>query len=57
MKWMALLPTLLLTACFSTNNDLLESPQVTVVPAPKNIIEPVSDNTSIDVTTTTIAYI
>ena len=56
MKWITLLLTLLLLNCSSVSTEVLESPQVTVVPAPniKSILIP-NDN-AIDVTHNAVTY-
>ena len=53
MKWMALLLTLLLAACGINNTDNVAYRQV-VVPSTNNLMGLWNNNSSIDVTTTTI---
>jgi len=57
MKWITLLPTLCLLGCQCVGTEVLESPQVTAPPAPKQYrLSLVEDKTTIDVTNTRIKY-
>ena len=54
MKWITLVFSILLTACGLNNKDEMAYRGVIVTPPPKNKIELVKNNNSIDVTTNTI---
>ena len=56
MNWIALLPALLLVGCTYTGKEVLASPEVTVVPAPKMNFTLIPDYTTIDVTNNTIRF-